>query len=271
MAKRDRQKISMIDASRLVVSSVQPRTRFDDGKIKELANSIRTHGILQPLIVRRSPDGLFEIVAGERRFRAASLAGMAALPCIVMELVPEKALAIALVENIQRQDLNPIEEALAYHRLRKTLGLSQEEIAERVFKDRTSIANTMRLLRLPEIVQEMVVDELLTMGHARALLSLESRDMVIMLAKKIAREGLSVRKTEGLIRSIKQGAPMDLGGAIRAHDKDDPMRREIQQRLERVFETKVHLKKERDSYSIFIRSMAEQKLNEFLDALGIEI
>ncbi|HXW53651.1 MAG TPA: ParB/RepB/Spo0J family partition protein [Myxococcota bacterium] len=266
-------KITMVNIEELRPSSVQPRSQFDDEKIAELAESIGQHGILQPLIVRKNQTGALEIVAGERRFRAAHKAKLKKLPCIIMNLVTDDALAVALVENIQREDLNPIEEAMAYLRLKETLKISQEDIASKIGKDRTSIANTMRLLRLPKVVQQMVAMELLSMGHARALLGLDSGDMVVMLAKKINREGLSVRRVEALIRSIKSGyQPTELTKTLNvAKDERDPLHKEIRQRLEYALGTKVTLKKESGGYAIVIHFANTEQLNGLLDSLGVEI
>lgn len=266
-------KITVVPIEELSPSSVQPRSKFDDTKIAELAKSISAHGVLQPLIVRKNELGQLEIVAGERRWRAAKMAKVNRLPCIIMNLVTEKALAIALVENIQREDLNPIEEALAYLRLKDTMKLNQEEIAEKVGKDRASVANIMRLLRLPKPIQDMVVEELLTMGHARALLALDSTDMMTMVAKKIIREGLSVRRVEGLIRAIKGGYQSGELKKLLSDNKDapDPMERDIQQKLEYALGTRVVLRKENNGYAIVIHFAGAEQLNGILEHLGVEI
>jgi len=266
-------KITMVDIEELSPSAVQPRSQFDEEKLSELAESIRNLGILQPLIVRKSNQRKLEIVAGERRFRAAERAKIKTLPCIVMDLITEDALAIALVENIQRQDLNPIEEALAYLKLKESLKLSQEDVAIRVGKDRTSVANTMRLLRLPKVVQDMIAAEILSMGHAKALLALDSNDMMVMLAKKTAREGLSVRKVEGLIRSIKSGYIIgDAKNPLQPNETSaSPLQREIAQKLEYALGAKVTLRKELNGYAVVIHFADADQLNNLLDNLGIEI
>lgn len=264
-------KLNLIKIEDLCPSSVQPRTSFNDEKLYELAQSISLHGILQPLIVRKV-DTKMEIVAGERRYRAAILAKLKQVPCIIMDLVNEKALAIALVENIQRQDLNPIEEAQAYLRLKETLKLNQEEIAVRVGKDRTSIANTMRLLRLPKNVQDMVASDIITMGHARALLALDSVDMMTMMAKKIAREDLSVRKAEGLVRAIKGGYQNEtMKKLFQDNETQDPLQKEVQLKLEYALGAKVILKKENNGYAVVIHFADSDQLNGLLETLGVEI
>lgn len=257
-------KIIMIDVGQLKPSDFQPRSKFDDEKIMELASSIKNHGILQPIIVRKA-DGMFEIIAGERRWRAAKIVGLKRIPCIPMEVLSDDAMAIALIENIQREDLNPIEEAQAYLRLKSSMSLNQEELAQKVGKDRATVANVMRLLRLPKRVQDMVVEEALSMGHARALLAVENLDMLGMVAKKIVREGLSVRKTEALIRSLKTGYKLEEGKSA------DPMQREIQQKLEGALGTRVALRKEGNGYAMVIYFTDANHLNGLLDVLGLEI
>lgn len=272
-SKKEKQKITFVAVGDLAPSNFQPRTMFDEAKIAELAQSLLEHGILQPLIVREVSSGKYEIIAGERRFRAAKIAAFKTVPCIVMNLVNDTALAIALVENIQREDLNPIEEAFAYKRLKEALKLGQEEIAERVGKDRASVANVMRLLKLPKNVQQMVVEESLSMGHARALLALDSADLMMMVAKKTIREGLSVRRVEGLIRSIKSGYHSSEFKKIFTDNAKavEPMHREIQQKLEHVLGTKVNLRKEMNGFSLVIHFSGADQLNGLLDSLGVEI
>lgn len=261
-------KITMIEIEDLIPSKVQPRYKFDDSRLKELSESIAMHGILQPLIVRKSPTHKLEIIAGERRFRAARLAKLKSLPCIVMDLITDAALAVALVENIQREDLNPIEEARAYLRLKETLNINQEEIASRVGKERSTIANSLRLLRLPLSVQDLVANDTLSMGHARALLSLDSLDMMVMTAKKIAREGLSVRRVESLVRALKNGYHSD---EKFFSDTKNPMLKEIEKRLQESLGLKVTLKKEQAGYCIMVHVADDQQLNLLLDTLSVEI
>lgn len=265
-------KITLIEIIKIVTSTIQPRTKFDDDKVAELAQSIAAHGILQPLIVRNSDKTLYEIVAGERRYRAAKIVGLTKIPCIVMNVMNDKALAIALVENIQRQDLNPIEEAQAYSRLKETMGLSQEEVAARVGKDRASVANTIRLLKLPQIVQSLVVGGEISMGHARALLALESQEMMAMVAKKIIRDNMSVRKTEALIRSLKSGHTTSDGLRSKAmSDEELIIQRDIQKKLEEALGTRVALKRENSGYAIVVHFATVNQLNGILEVLGVEI
>jgi len=178
----------------------QPRTRFDDETIATLAASIREVGILQPLVVRRAGDGRYELIAGERRLRAAKAAGLASVPIVLRDSEDADLLREALIENIHREDLNPIEQAEAFKALLGELGLKQEEIADRVGVSRSHIANTIRLLALPLDVQQLLADEKITAGHARAVLSLGDKEAMTSLATRIAAEDLSVRQTEDVVR-----------------------------------------------------------------------
>jgi ParB family transcriptional regulator, chromosome partitioning protein len=186
----------------------QPRTRFDDETIAALAASIREVGILQPLVVRRAGDGRYELIAGERRLRAAKAAGLASVPIVLRESEDADLLREALIENIHREDLNPIEQAEAFKALLGELGLKQEELAERVGVSRSHIANTIRLLALPLDVQQLLADDKITAGHARAVLSLGDKDAMSSLATRIAAEDLSVRHTEEVVRRFVE-APRD--------------------------------------------------------------
>ncbi len=188
-------KISLIDPKR-----DQPRKHFDKEALEQLAASIREHGLLQPILVREYGDGRYQIIAGERRFRACKLAGLTEIPAIVVERDDKSAAQIALIENIQREDLNPLEEAQAYKALATEYGMTQEEISEKVGKSRSAIANAMRLLDLPEEVLALVASRELSAGHARALLGVKNRDAMILLAQKAVEEELSVREIEQLVK-----------------------------------------------------------------------
>lgn len=184
----------------------QPRKKFDEDALLELSESIKQFGILQPLLVQKK-DGYYEIIAGERRWRAAKLAGVKEVPVIVKDFTSQEIVEISLIENIQREDLNPIEEALAYKRLMEEFRLKQDEIAERVSKSRTAVTNSIRLLKLDERVQRMVVDEMISTGHARALLVIEDGDDQYTIAMKIFDEKLSVRETERLVKNLQNPKP----------------------------------------------------------------
>ena len=189
---------------KIIPNKYQPRTNFDLEKLKELAQSIQSNGLVQPVVVRRIGQE-YQLIAGERRWRAARLAGLKAIPAVVHDVSEYKTLELALVENIQRQDLDPIEEASAYVSLIEDFGLTQEEVSLRVGKDRSSIANMIRLLRLPEDIKERIQAGILSMGHARAILALEGTKEQLVLVEKILSEGLNVRQTEQLIRHWKPG------------------------------------------------------------------
>ena len=187
----------------LYPSPEQPRRRFDDIKLGELADSIKVHGIIVPLVVRPRPGGGYFLIAGERRWRSAQRAGLHEIPVVVQDVEEGAALERALVENLQRADLGPLEEAAAFQRLVDEFGLTQEEIGGRIGKDRSTVANTMRLLRLPAEVRQLVEDEALTMGHARALLGLETADAIEVAARRVVAKQLSVRATEDLVKKTR--------------------------------------------------------------------
>jgi ParB family chromosome partitioning protein len=184
-------------------AEAQPRKHFDESKLKELAQSIKTNGLIQPLVVRRIGDG-FQLIAGERRWRAAQLAGIHKVPCVIKDASDDAVLELSLIENLQREDLNPIEEAAAYNSLVETLGMTQDQVAQRIGKDRSTVANSLRLLRLPSEVQTLVQHEKISMGHARALLALASAEQQIRLANEIVARALSVRQAEALTSKSAQ-------------------------------------------------------------------
>ncbi len=190
-------KLNMVEPNR-----EQPRKYFEEDSLLELADSIKQYGVLQPLLVRKRKD-YYEIIAGERRWRAAKLAGVKEIPVIIKDYTEQEVVEIALIENIQRENLNPIEEAMAFKKLLTEFNLKQDEVAERVSKSRTAVTNSMRLLKLNEKVQQMIIDDMISTGHARALLAIDDQQQQHMLAVKIFDEKLSVRETEKLIKNIK--------------------------------------------------------------------
>lgn len=198
---QDNEELREIEIDLITPGEQQPRTSFDEAKLQELAQSIRVSGIIQPLLVRRR-GGRFELVAGERRWRAAQLAGLSRVPAIVREIADENLLELALIENIQRQELNAIEEANAYKRLIETLGLTQEEVASRIGRDRTFITNYLRILKLPTEIQSLLEQEKITFGHARALLGVSDPQLQRRFAQRICKHNWSVRETESRIRNI---------------------------------------------------------------------
>jgi len=192
----------MVKVNQVEPNRDQPRKDFDEDALMELADSIKQFGILQPLIVQKKKD-YYEIIAGERRWRAAKLAGIKEVPIIVKNFTEQEIVEISLIENIQRENLNPIEEAMAYKRLLKEFNLKQDEVAERVSKSRTAVTNSMRLLKLSDRVQQMIIDDMISTGHARALLAIDDEEQQYTLANKIFDEKLSVRETEKLVKTLK--------------------------------------------------------------------
>jgi ParB family transcriptional regulator, chromosome partitioning protein len=228
-----------IDLDLIEPNNYQPRTNFNEERLDELAQSIRSNGIIQPLLVRRINSEKYQLVAGERRWRAAQRAGLLKVPCVVKEVSEDKMLELALIENIQRQELNAIEEAHAYKRLIETLGLTQEMIAQRVGRDRTFITNYLRLLRLPEDIQQLVEDEKISMGHARALLGVDDPLIQRKLAKNVIDKGLSVRETERAIKKIISGVNSKTTELVSS--KDDANIRFAEDKLRRKLSTKVQI------------------------------
>jgi len=207
-----------VDTDLLRPNRYQPRSEMNDERIEELSRSIKAQGIIQPIVVRRVDSG-YEIVAGERRWRAAQRIGLLKVPVVVRDIPEDRLLAVALIENIQRQDLNPIEEAQAYRRLADEFHLTQEQIADAVGKERSSIANTVRLLRLPQEVRGKVASGALSMGHARALLGINDEQALLALARDIAERNLSVRETEALIRTAQTPKPAKEAPPIDVHTR----------------------------------------------------
>lgn len=224
----------------VIPDSLQPRRLFDEARIEELAQSIRSKGVIQPILVRRDGDK-YRLIAGERRWRASQRAGLTNIPALIKEVTERQAFELALIENVQREDLNAIEEAEAYRRLIDEFGLTQEGCAERVGKERSSIANALRLLRLPEEVKTSLIEGSLNMGHARALLGLGDDAAIKQAAEEVIGRGLSVRQTEQLVRREKAAA----GSGAAPAKKEAPNRnaevQSIEERLQRALGTKVKL------------------------------
>lgn len=225
-----------IDIDRISPNAQQPRTTFREESLEELAQSIRANGVVQPILVRKHGLG-YELVAGERRWRAAQRAGLHKIPAVVKDVPDEKLLELALIENIQREELNPIEEANAYQRLIQDFKLRQEDIARQVGKERSSIANMLRLLRLSPDVQQLVEDFRISMGHARAILSLEDETLQRQVAEDIIAKGLSVRETERIVRRLIDGPPQQTAQPKEA----DPNLKAAETKLQRTLNTKVRI------------------------------
>ena len=242
----------------------QPRTEFDDEALQELSDSIREHGIIQPIVVRSMGDGYYQIIAGERRWRAARLAGLREAPVRIIDADDRKASEIALVENLQREDLNPVEEALGYRSLARQYSLTQEEISQRVGKSRPVIANALRLLNLPEEVLELVKDGTLSMSIARAILELEKPEDQRYAAKKIADGGLTVREATALIKRIAAGISEEKP----QKPAKDPYVADVEARLGRALGTKVQLNHGKRKGTIVLDYYSPEDLERLLGLLG---
>ena len=252
--------LAQIPLDRIAANPYQPRKAFDEKSIDELTRSVREHGIVQPLVVSRTSDNRYRLIAGERRFRAALKAGLQSVPAVIKDLHHESdALQIALIENIQREDLNPIEEANAYHQLHDDFGLTQDEISRRVGKERSTVANFLRLLKLPEPVKQLLASGQLSMGHARALLSLDSAKKQQQLADRVVRSSLNVRQTEvlaaGTTKKAKREKPKDV------------FTRDAEEKLTRLLRTKVDIDRRRRGGVIHIRFASEDDLMRIFDDL----
>ena len=250
----------------------QPRKKFDDDKLEELSESIKTYGLLQPILVQKR-DGYYEIIAGERRWRAALKAGLKEIPVIVRDYTEKEILELSLVENIQRENLNPIEEAIAYKRLMDEFGLGQEEVAQRVSKSRSAVANSLRLLKLEENVQKMVIDGEISMGHARALLPLEDPDKQLLTAKEIVDKKLSVRETEKKVKEILSSRDeTDTKKPETKQQEEDPsiaiIYKQIEERLQQTLHTKVSIQKKRNGHGkLLIDFYNSDDLDKIIDKL----
>lgn len=225
-----------VDIDLIEPNNVQPRTRFDETQLEELAQSIKTNGVVQPILVRKTAGGRYQIVAGERRWRAAQRAGLQRIPSVIRDVPDDKMLELALIENIQRQELNAIEEAYAYKRLIETFNLTQETVAQRVGRDRTFVTNYLRLLRLPEDIQRLVEESKLSMGHARALLGIDDAEKQRQIARNIIDRTLSVRDTERAVKRVVSGedstppvapAPTDRGSDANTRAAESKLRRRL--------------------------------------------
>lgn len=224
-------KINMVEPNR-----DQPRKKFEEDALLELADSIKQFGVLQPLLVRKRKD-YYEIIAGERRWRAAKMAGVKEVPVIIKDYTEQEIVEIGLIENIQRENLNPIEEAMAFKKLLEEFNLKQDEVAERVSKSRTAVTNSMRLLKLDERVQEMIVDDMISTGHARALLAIDDKEQQYDLVNKIFDEKLSVRETEKLVKEIKNPKKPKMKKKV----ENEFVYTDLENRMKEVMGTKVNI------------------------------
>ena len=254
---------SMVKISLVEPNREQPRKHFDEDGLLELAESIKQYGILQPLLVQEK-NGYYEIIAGERRWRAAKLAGLKEVPVIIRKLTDQQIVEISLIENIQREDLNPIEEAQAYRRLMEEFHLKQDEIAERVSKSRTAVTNSMRLLKLSKQVQQMVIDEMISTGHARCLISIEDQELQHQLALRIFDEKLSVRETEKLVKEVKNPKKEVPKKVI----QNAFVYEDIEERMKNIMGTKVHVNhKPNGKGKIEIEYYSQDELNRLVELI----
>ena len=240
----------------------QPRKKFDEDALQELADSIKQYGVLQPLLVSDKKD-YFEIVAGERRWRAAKLAGLKEVPVVVRELSTQEIVEISLIENIQREDLNPVEEAMAYKRLIDEFHMKQDEIAERVSKSRTAVTNSMRLLKLDARVQQMMVDEMISAGHARAILAIDDSEKQYTTAMKVFDEKLSVRETEKLVKTVL--APSKKKDKV-TNPAEDAIYESLEERMKGITGTRVFIhRKKNNKGKIEIEYYSRDDLDRIID------
>lgn len=262
--------IQEIPVSAIEPNPFQPRKDFDPEALQELAESIKVQGIIQPITVRRLEAGKYQIISGERRWQASQLAGLSTIPAYVRTADDQQMLELALIENIQRQDLNPIEIALSYQRLITECGLKQEELGDRVGKKRSTVTNYLRLLKLPPDIQAGLRDGLLSMGHARALVALEDPAQQLFIYKKIISEKLSVRQVEQLVQAVQKKSPR----APKPGNRElAPELKQLQQRLSSHFGTKIQIKtgKSPDKGEIKIPFTSIDELNRLLEILNIDL
>jgi len=249
-----------LDIDRVMPSKQQPRKLFNESALKELSASIKEKGVLQPVIVSRTGDGSFSLIAGERRWRASLLAGLKKIPALIKNVASKDALEIALIENIQREDLNPIETAEAFNRLIKDFDLTQEELSDRVGKERATVANYLRLLKLPDEIKTLIYNSSLSMGHARALLSIESRTAQVEAARKIIKNGLSVREAELLSKKTVKTS--------KAKTVRDPQISSLEEKLIKQIGTKVRiLHKGKKGGKIELEYYSLEELDRLLEIL----
>lgn len=257
--------IEKIPLQKLVVNPFQPRKKFDDEAIEELSQSIKEHGIIQPIVVRKKGKR-YEIVVGERRFRAAKLAGLEEIPAIVKEMTEEQMMEIAILENLQREDLTPIEEAEAYQSLIEKLNFTQEDLAKRLGKSRPYITNHIRLLQLPEEVRQLVNEGVLSMGHGRTLLGLKNKRRIPEVANKVIKQSLNVRQLEELIKQYNS----DVSRETKEKEKKDIFVEAKETQLREYFGTNVQIRKSKNKGKIEIEFYSEDDLERILEILQLQ-
>ena len=259
------EQVQIVKLTKVEPSREQPRKQFDADALQELAESIKQFGVLQPLLVQKKED-YYEIIAGERRWRASKLAGLKEVPVIVKEFTEQEAVEISLIENIQREDLNPIEEAMAYKRLMEEFHLKQDAIAERVSKSRTAVTNSMRLLKLDDRVQQMLIDEMISTGHARALLALESKDAQAEAAVKVFDQKLSVRETERLVKELLN--PVQKKEEKPKNQAEELVYKNLEEKIKQIIGSKVAINRRTDNKGkIEIEYYSQEELERIVELL----
>jgi ParB family chromosome partitioning protein len=231
--------INEIDLTKIEANPFQPRTRFDEETLKELAESIKEIGLIQPITLRKIADNKYQIIAGERRFRAAQMAGLESIPAYIRKAKDEGMLEMALVENIQREDLDAIEIAMSYQRLLEELEFTQEELSSRVGKKRSTIANYLRLLKLPAVIQKGLVDKQISMGHARAIINIEDTDVQTLIYGQIIKMGLSVRRVEEIVRNLNNAEAKETSTAEK--HKIPKEYQNLKKQLDKIFSSKIDI------------------------------
>ena len=261
--------VGEIPLNQIETNPYQPRTHFDQESLEELAASIRVQGIIQPITVRQLDSGAYQLISGERRYQASKLAGLEAIPAYIRKANDQQMLEMALIENIQRENLNAIEIALSYQRLLSECSLKQEELGERVGKKRTTVTNYLRLLKLPPDIQIALRDNLITMGHARALINLENIDLQLEVFRRIVDEELSVRKVEEIVRKLGNREKVNKP-AVQANDKNlDTEVKKVESRLSTYFGTKIQVKSNKSGKGeIKIPFLSVDELNRILEILN---
>ena len=259
-AKESGEAIHMIPVAQIVPNRYQPRKTFVEEELRELVESVKQHGILQPVLVRRKGEGLYELIAGERRFRAAKSAQLPAVPAVIRKSSDQESTILSLIENIQRSNLNPVEEAKAYRQLIDELGVTQEAVAERVGRDRASVANVCRILSLPTEVQGMVASGRLTLGHAKVILGIKKSEDRLTLAKRILRDQLSVRQVEQLVKKRS-------GKAKSRRPAGDSLHADVEDRLRKHLGTKVVIRSKRQKGEVILAYYSQEDLTRIVDVI----
>ena len=259
-AKETGQTIHMIPVTQIVPNRNQPRKTFVEEELRELVESVKRHGILQPVLVRRKSENSYELIAGERRFRAATVAQLPAVPAVIRKSSDQESTTLSLIENIQRSNLNPVEEARAYRQLIDELGVTQEAVAERVGRDRASVANICRILSLPTEVQGMVASGQLTLGHAKVILGIKKAEDRLALAKRIVRDQLSVRQVEQLVKKPS-------GKARSRRTTGKSVHTEVEDRLRKHLGTKVVIRSKRQKGEVILSYYSQEDLTRIVDVI----